>query len=308
MNISVIIPVKNDEKRVGQCIEAVVSQTIKPLEVILVDGNSIDRTVDVARNYPIRIITENYGTIGGARQVGLESAFGDYIAFTDSDCIPCGNWLENLAKEFDKGIVGVCGGTKNMGNNLWEKSVALALNSFLGSANSVQDRVFKEKRFVKDISGCNCMYRKADLISVGGFNVTLAIDEDTELNKRLIKLGKMIYTPNAIVSHNQHRDVKGFLRRMYSFGFARGKDRLWDIQVIPPVFGLAFLPLLFINLQLLLVIISLYILIIFFFSISIALKSRDIKFIFTLPLIYLLEHIAYTIGFWRGLSTIHRKV
>jgi hypothetical protein len=52
-----------------------------------------------------------------------------------------------LVKEFYEGIVGVGGGIKNIGECLWEKTIALALDSFLGSANSVQGKFFKDKRY-----------------------------------------------------------------------------------------------------------------------------------------------------------------
>jgi len=186
--ITVVIPVKNAEDKIEKCLEAVFNQSLQPFEVIVVDGHSSDDTVLKASKYPVKIIYEDYGTVGGARQVGLENAKGDYIAFTDADCIPEKNWLENLVKGFyenNENIVGVGGGTKNIGEGLWEKSIALALDSFLGSANSVQDRVLKDKRFVKSISGCNSIYRKEDLVKVGGFNVKLFINEETELNRRI---------------------------------------------------------------------------------------------------------------------------
>jgi cellulose synthase/poly-beta-1,6-N-acetylglucosamine synthase-like glycosyltransferase len=120
-------------------------------------------------------VYEDHGTVGGARQVGVEHARGDYVAFTDADCIPRKDWLENLVREFDDGIVGVGGGIRNIGKGLWEESIALALDTFLGSANSVQDRVLKGKRIVRSISGCNSMYRKMDILKVGGFDVHLSI-------------------------------------------------------------------------------------------------------------------------------------
>src|SRR5271157_2280376 len=149
--VSVIVPVMNQEKKIEQCIVAILSQTLKPYEVIIVDGHSTDRTVEIAKRYPVRIIFENYGTIGGARQVGVESTQGDYVAFTDSDCMPEKDWLKNLVKGFDDHIVGVGGGIKNIGDGMWERSIAYVLDSFLGSANSVQDRVFSDRRFVKSI-------------------------------------------------------------------------------------------------------------------------------------------------------------
>lgn len=300
--ISVIIPVRNEEDKIERCLEAVFNQTIKPHEVIVIDGHSTDKTVGNAKKFPVKILYEDYGTVGGARQIGVENARGDFIAFTDADCIPEKDWLENLIKEFDNSnnIVGVGGGTKNIGECLWEKSIALALDSFLGSANSVQDRVFKEKRFVKSISGCNSMYRKEDLIKVEGFNVKLSINEETELNRRLTKLSKLLYTPNAIVLHNQNRNLKDFAKRNYLFGYGRGKNRLWDLQVIPPIIALITLLLLFVSLNAFLFMIFLYAFILLCFDLKIFTKAKKAQYLGSIPLVFIIEHLSYTAGFWIG--------
>ena len=296
--VTVIIPVKNEEEKIERCLEAVYNQTLKPFEVIVVDGYSADNTVENARQFPVMIIYEDYGTVGGARQVGVENAEAEYIAFTDADCIPERNWLENLVMGFGDGIVGVGGGTRNIGKGLWENSIALALDSFLGSANSVQDRVFKEKQFVKSISGCNSMYRKEDLIKVGGFDVCLSINEETELNRRLTKLGKLLYTPNAIVLHNQNRNLRDFTKRNYLFGYGRGKNRLWDLQIIPPIIGLITLVLLFVSVKAFLFLILLYVFILLCFDFKIFMKVRKVQYLVSIPIVFIIEHISYTAGFW----------
>jgi glycosyltransferase involved in cell wall biosynthesis len=299
--ISVVIPVKNEEEKITQCLEAVFSQSLKAHEVIVVDGHSSDRTVVRAREFPAKVVYEDYGTVGGARQVGVLSAKSEIVAFTDADCIPEKNWLENLVKEFDEGIVGVGGGIRNIGEGVWEKSIALALDSFLGSANSVQDRVFKEKKLVKSISGCNSMYHKEDVLKVGGFNVKLSINEETELNKRLGMRGKLLYTPDAIILHNQNRDLKEFAKRMYSFGRGRGKNRLWDLQVIPPIMGLAILPFLFVAPMVFLSAVIMYVTVLLYFDLKIFLKAKNVRYLFSVPVVFIMEHLSYTLGFWRGI-------
>lgn len=298
--ISVIIPVKNDENKIGKCLEAVLSQTIQPLEVIVVDGHSSDKTVENASKYPVKIIFEDYGTVGGARQGGVEDARGEYVAFTDSDCAPEKKWLESLLKEFQPGIVGVGGGIRNIGKGLWEESIALALDSFLGSANSVQDRVLKKKLFVKSISGCNSMYRRADLLNIGGFNPTYTMNEDTDINMRLSKIGRILYTPEAIVLHNQQRNLTQFCKRMFSFGYGRGFNRLVDLQIVPPI-SLIFIVLsLFYIPNVFFILIVVYFLIIALFSSHIIYTSKKIQYILTVPSIFPLEHIFYAAGFWCG--------
>ena len=298
--ISVVIPVKNEEEKIERCLEAVFSQSLKPHEVIVVDGHSSDRTVERAREFQVKLVYEDYGTVGGARQVGVLSAEGEIVAFTDADCIPGKNWLENLVKEFGDDVVGVGGGIRNIGDGLWEKSIALALDSFLGSANSVQDRVFKEKKLVKSISGCNSMYHKEDILKVGGFNVKLSINEETELNKRLGMLGKLLYTPDAIILHNQDRGLKEFAKRIYSFGRGRGKNRLWDLQVIPPIICLGILPLLFVAPMVFLSAVIMYAIVLLYFDLKMFLKAKEVRYLFSVPVVFIMEHLSYTLGFWRG--------
>ena len=129
-SVTVIVPVKNAENTIGRCLESVFVQTLEPLEVIIVDGHSTDETINIAKNYPVKIIYEDYGTIGCARQIGINRAKGEHVAFTDADCIPQPNWLENLMQDIGNGVVGVGGGTINIGEGLWEESIALALDTF----------------------------------------------------------------------------------------------------------------------------------------------------------------------------------
>jgi len=86
--VSVIIPVYNYDRYLGEAIESVLSQTYKQLEVIVVDDGSTDQSGEVARSFAdrgVRYCHQNNAGIGPARNKGLESAQGDYLAFLDSD-------------------------------------------------------------------------------------------------------------------------------------------------------------------------------------------------------------------------------
>jgi len=298
--VSVVVPVRNGVPKIARCLQALFEQTLQPYEVIVVDGHSTDATVEVAGKFAVTITYEDHKTVGGARQVGVEHARGDYVAFTDADCIPRKDWLENLIREFDDGVVGVGGGIRNVGTGLWEESIALALDTFLGSANSVQDRVLKEKRIVKSISGCNSIYRKKDIVAVGGFDVRLSINEDTELNSRLQRLGTLVYTPDAIVHHNQERGLEDFVRRMHFFGYGRGINRLWDLQVVPPIAAISVLLTAFISPLVFFALLGIYVAIIGGYTLVLLGKARRPEYLLSIPVVFILEHVSYTFGFWRG--------
>lgn len=298
--ISVIVPVKNEGDKIESCLKAIFCQTLKPFEVIVVDGNSIDNTVENANKYPVRVFYENYHTRAGACKVGVENARGEVVAFTDADCIVKSNWLENLVREFDDDIVGVGGGIENIGEGIWKRSISLAIGTFLGSAFSIQGRIYNKKKYVRSISGCNSIYRKKDLLNVGNFNVNLPTAEDTELNNRLSKIGKLLYIPNAVVLHNHNRGLIDFAKRMKQYGYGRMKSQLWDVQIIPPIFffflilSLVLTPVLFLSC------IIIYTGLLISMAIKFTLKTRDLRYLYSIPLIYLIIHVAYMVGVGEG--------
>ena len=85
--VSVIVPVYNGEKYLGEALDSVLNQSIKPCEVLVVDDGSTDATEAVVRQYGgrIRYIRRDNGGAAAARNSGIEQAAGDYIAFLDAD-------------------------------------------------------------------------------------------------------------------------------------------------------------------------------------------------------------------------------
>jgi glycosyltransferase involved in cell wall biosynthesis len=85
MKISVVIPVFNGEKWVAQCVENMLAQSHKDLEVIVVDDGSTDRSAEIAARYPVTLLRQPNSGVSAARNRGLAEATGDYIHFMDVD-------------------------------------------------------------------------------------------------------------------------------------------------------------------------------------------------------------------------------
>ncbi len=88
--ISVIVPVYNVEKYLHKCVDSIINQTYKDLEIILVDDGSPDNCPKICDEYAqkdnrIKVIHKENGGLSSARNAGLQVAIGDYIAFVDSD-------------------------------------------------------------------------------------------------------------------------------------------------------------------------------------------------------------------------------
>ena len=88
--ISVIVPVYNVEKYLDRCVESIVNQTYKNLEIILVDDGSSDNCPQLCdewtqRDERIKAVHKQNGGLADARNAGLEIAAGDYVGFIDAD-------------------------------------------------------------------------------------------------------------------------------------------------------------------------------------------------------------------------------
>lgn len=88
--VSVVIPAYNRERYIAACIDSVLHQTYKNIEIICIDDGSIDKTGEIIREIGkvdtrLRIISQMNGGVSRARNVGIEEATGDYIMFVDSD-------------------------------------------------------------------------------------------------------------------------------------------------------------------------------------------------------------------------------
>ena len=111
--VSVIIPVYNGEKYIKQCLKSVIRQTLKDIEIIIVDDGSTDKTPSILRSFAkkdkrIRVFTQQNGGGGAARNTGLKYATGEYLSILDADDFFETNMLElsyNKVKETNSDIV-----------------------------------------------------------------------------------------------------------------------------------------------------------------------------------------------------------
>lgn len=101
IKISVVVPVYNVEKYIGQCLDSILGQTLKDIEIICINDGSKDNTLEILKDYAqkdsriILIDKENEG-LSKARNQGTEIASGEYISFIDSDDWIDENYLEAL--------------------------------------------------------------------------------------------------------------------------------------------------------------------------------------------------------------------
>jgi len=110
--ISVVIPVYNEEDRIFDCLQAITHQTVKPLEIIVIDNNSYDQTAIIARRFRnVRVVRESAQGLTMARNKGFSVAKGDILARIDADTIVSETWVEQVQQAFllDPALAGISG-------------------------------------------------------------------------------------------------------------------------------------------------------------------------------------------------------
>lgn len=112
LTLSIVIPVYNEQDYIGACLEAIARQTEAPDEVIIVDNNTTDKTLEIARSYSfIKIIKEPLQHQSFAQKLGFDEADGDIIGRIDGDTILPADWVARVKRAFeDNDVVAITGG------------------------------------------------------------------------------------------------------------------------------------------------------------------------------------------------------
>lgn len=212
--ISIIIPVYNDGKNLLNCIKSLQKQNLKePFEIIVIeDGSKSSLKKDLKRFKNVKYFWKVNGGPGSARNFGIKHAKGEFISFIDSDCIADKNWLYLLHKRLTNSLEFEGVGGKILNYNKEFLSSLFHLIEFGGFMGNK----IKETRIVPT---CNSIYRKKTLKQVNYFDENFFYGEDTDLNWKIIKLGKgIIYDPLPIVYHKTPSSIKKILKKAYFMG------------------------------------------------------------------------------------------
>lgn len=175
MKISICITVINEESSIGKLLDSLLTQTIKANEIIIVDGGSVDKTVEIIKHYSkkdnsIRYLIEK-GGIAHGRNTAIEVARFPIIAQIDAGCVARKNWLEKLTAPFMHENVGLVAGFYEM---LADNPLQEAMNVFHGTP----PERFDPENFLP--SARSVAFRRQLWETVGGYNEKLKkAGEDT---------------------------------------------------------------------------------------------------------------------------------
>lgn len=210
MLVSVVLNIMNEEHNISNMLDSLVIQE-QPLEIVVVDAASTDRTREIvlryANRYPFVRMFVQPGSRGTSTNFGIGKARGEVVAFTNGDDIANPNWIRELRGSFEQGADIVAGRSLMIGLKAWEEL----------------DRVeLLHKGFDCSHPGANLAYRKKILEELGGFDSWFITAEDIDLNYRAVDAGyKIAYNNDAIIYRRTRSTVYGFFHQAYWNGAGR---------------------------------------------------------------------------------------
>jgi len=192
--VSIIIRTKNEEKWIGGCLKSVFTQGYSNFEVVLVDNNSSDRTVEKAREFPVKCISIEKFLPGSAINLGIRHSDGDYIALLSGHCIPRDSeWLGYLVSDLEnRDVAGVYGRQEPMAVSSPLDKRDLNLTFRLDRIVQTRDSFFHN---------ANSAFRR-DIWERYPFDEDTSNIEDRIWGRQVIDAGYcLIYEPRASVFH-----------------------------------------------------------------------------------------------------------
>jgi O-antigen biosynthesis protein len=214
--LSVIIPAYNAERTLDECLKSVINAAPSEKEIILIDDASTDRTREIASTYPIKLLCQNKNMgQAAAKNLGINQASSEIIAFIDSDCVVNPDYFLRLllALEPAKNDLGGVGGI------LYPADKNLVSESFNIRFFGCSPLAEAENREIDTISGAASIYPKKVLTQVGGFDAELGGGEDLDLNIRIRKNGyKLLLVPSAKACHMHPAEMKPLLKKWFNYG------------------------------------------------------------------------------------------
>lgn len=209
-SISVVVPAYNAAATLPETLSALAAQTSDKslLEVLVVDDGSTDATADVAAAHGARVIRQENRGPAAARNAGAAAATGDILVFTDADCTPLPDFLEQLARPFaDPAVAGVQGAYRTRQTGRVARFAQLEF----------EDRYLYAARFpsLDLVATYAAAFRREVFLAAGGFDTSFPVadNEDTEFSYRLCRAGhRLAFAPRAMVFHRHPASLPRYLR------------------------------------------------------------------------------------------------
>ncbi len=253
--VSVVICAYNAADTLDECLASLDALNYPAYEVVIVNDGSKDATGDIAhtwanasraagdRCFRRRVIDVPNGGLSLARNIGLEHAHGEIVAYTDADVRVDALWLAYLVQPFVTSDVVGSGGPNIVPAD--DPRIAQCVARAPGGPT----HVLLDDRIAEHVPGCNMAFRRDALQAIGGFNpIYLRAGDDVDVCWRLQARGWRIgFAPAALVWHRHRATIRAYWRQQVGYGEGEtwlalkhphkfvGGDMLWRGRIYSPL-------------------------------------------------------------------------
>ncbi len=212
--VSIILPAYNAERTIEECLASLVRQDYPNIEIIVVDDGSTDRTSSIlnrlSATYHMRIVNGEHGGRSHAKNMGIEMARGEFIAFAESDAKYDERWVSGALGRFEHDVGGVVGP-----RYCWSKDTIVSKSIDLKLRLRYHDPSFRP------ITGW--VFNRKALMEVQGFDTKLIVAEDRDIGIRLNTKGyRIVFTPDSVMFHKEPRTLAELIVREFRHSAQRG--------------------------------------------------------------------------------------
>jgi len=222
--VSIVVPMYNEEKTVGKCIESLLNQSYSShnYEIIVVSDGCNDNSEEIVRNimkfankFDIKMVRQENQGAAAARNFGAKSSRGAIVLFIDADCIADFRWIEEMIKPLSKNnVAGVQGAYKTK-----QKEIIAQLSQI-----EFEERFIKlqQTEYVDFVGSFSAAYKREVFEKFNGFDTKFVMNEDVDLAYRISSDGYSLYfNPDAVVSHLHPESLSKYIRLKFWRGFWR---------------------------------------------------------------------------------------
>ena len=222
--VSIVVPMYNEEKIVGECIKALLNQSYPSdrYEVIVVSDGCNDNSEEVIRNFitsenklDIKLLRQQNQGAAAARNFGAKSSRGTIVLFIDADCIADYRWIEEMIKPFSKNnVVGVQGAYKTKQKEIVAKLAQIEFEERFKKLQQTENVDF--------VGSFSAAYKREVFEKFKGFNTKFVMNEDVDLAYRISSDGyKLYFNLDAVVYHLHPESLLKYIRVKFWRGFWR---------------------------------------------------------------------------------------
>lgn len=238
MIVTAIIPTFNEERSIGPCLMSLLQQRgIEDYEILVVDGRSKDRTLDVVRSFPefgskVKILDNPRRYQVYAWNIGCRAAQGEYVVLISAHTSYGPDHFKRCLEVIERTGADAVGPVQiATGSNVLGKAIAWCMTSPLGVGNAR----FRFTRKEEEVDSVFSMFLRREAFErLGGFDERVAFDEDAEFSYRMRAAGgKIVVSPDIAVQYFVRDSLRGLSRQMFCYGYWRRFTLLLHPKDVP---------------------------------------------------------------------------